>query len=65
MILLFLSNYLGIFSDLYILFAIPVALITIYSMIILYKNVNNAGKTSNILRISMAAGLIIFIIALI
>ena len=65
MILLFLPNYLGIFNNWYILFAIPVALITLYSIIILYKDINNAGKTSNILRISMAAGLIIFILALI
>ena len=65
MILLFLPNYLGIFNNWYILFAIPVVLITLYSIIILYKDINNAGKTSNILRISMAAGLIIFILALI
>ncbi len=65
MIMLFLPNYLGIFNNWYILFALPVALITLYSIIILYKDINNAGKTSNILRISMAAGLIIFILALI
>jgi geranylgeranylglycerol-phosphate geranylgeranyltransferase len=66
MILLFLPSYLGIFSNnWYIYSAVPVALITVYSIIILYKNINNAGKTSNILRITMAAGLIIFIIALI
>jgi len=65
MIMFFIPSYLGIFSDWYIIFAIPVAIITIYSIILLYKDVNNAWKTSNILRITMAAGLIIFIIALI
>jgi geranylgeranylglycerol-phosphate geranylgeranyltransferase len=65
MILFFLPSYLGIFNYWYLIFAIPVALITIYSIIILYQDINNAGKTSNILRISMAAGLIIFIVALI
>jgi geranylgeranylglycerol-phosphate geranylgeranyltransferase len=65
MVLLFLPNYLGLFSYWYIFLAIPVAIITIYSTIILLKDVNNAGKTSNILRISMAAGLVIFIVALI
>ena len=65
MIMFFLPAYLGIFNYWYLIFAIPVAIITIYSVIILFKDVNNAGKTSNILRISMAAGLIIFIIALI
>lgn len=65
MILLFLPNYLGLFNYWYILLAIPVALITIYSIIILYRDVNNAGKTSNILRISMAVGLVVFIVALI
>ena len=64
-IIFFIPGYLGIFNYWYIIFATPVALITIYSVIILFKDVNNAGKTSNILRISMAAGLIIFIIALI
>ena len=65
MILLFLPNYLGLFNYWYIYLAIPVVIITIYSIILLISDVNNAGKTSNILRISMAAGLIIFIIALI
>jgi len=65
MIMFFIPSYLGIFSDWYIIFAIPVAIITIYSIILLYKDVNNAWKTANILRITMAAGLIIFIIALI
>jgi geranylgeranylglycerol-phosphate geranylgeranyltransferase len=65
MILFFLPAYLGIFRYWYLFFAIPVAIITIYSVFILYIDVNNAGKTSNILRISMAAGLIIFIVALI
>lgn len=65
MVLLFLPNYFGLFSYWYIFLAIPVAIITAYSTIILLKDVNNAGKTSNILRISMAAGLVIFIVALI
>jgi len=65
MVFLFLPNYFGLFSYWYIFLAIPVAIITIYSIIILLKDVNNAGKTSNILRISMAAGLVIFIVALI
>lgn len=65
MVLLFLPNYFGLFSYWYIFLAVPVAIITIYSTIILLKDVNNAGKTSNILRISMAAGLVIFIVALI
>jgi 4-hydroxybenzoate polyprenyltransferase len=65
MILLFLPNYLGLFNYWYIFLAIPVAIITIYSLILIIKDVNNAGKTSNILRITMAAGLIIFIVALI
>ncbi len=65
MVMFFIPGYIGLFSYWYIILAIPVTLLTIYSILILLKDINNAGKTSNILRITMAAGLIIFILALI
>ncbi len=51
-IMFFIPAYLRIFGLFYIVFAIPIAIITIYGIIILFRDVNNAGKTSNILRIT-------------
>jgi geranylgeranylglycerol-phosphate geranylgeranyltransferase len=64
LILLFLPPFINIFSIWYLLFAIPIAIITIYAISLSLKNVNNSGKTTDILRISMLQGLILFMIAI-
>ena len=65
LIMLFLPFFWGIFSSIwYLVFAIPVALITIYAISLTLMNVKNAGKTTNILRFAMLQGLILFIVAI-
>ena len=65
LIMLFLPFFWGIFSSVwYLVFATPVALITIYAISLTLMNVKNAGKTTNILRFAMLQGLILFIVAI-
>jgi geranylgeranylglycerol-phosphate geranylgeranyltransferase len=64
-ILVFIPVIYGMFNRWYLYLAIIVTIITIYAIIILFNDIKNAGKSSDILRISMALGLILFIIAII
>jgi len=64
-VLLFLPVFYGVFSSWYLYLALLVAFITMYAMIIILHDVENAGKSTNILRVSMVLGLILFIIAII
>jgi geranylgeranylglycerol-phosphate geranylgeranyltransferase len=65
--LLFLPVFYNVFmfSDLYVFFAFILAFIAMYSIILLLQDVKNAGKSSDILRVSMALGLILFLLAII
>jgi len=65
--LLFLPVFYNefMFSDWYVFLAFIVAFITMYAIIILIHDIKNAGKSSDILRISMALGLILFLLAII
>jgi geranylgeranylglycerol-phosphate geranylgeranyltransferase len=64
MVLLFLPFFLNMFTSiLYVFLAMFIVLITAYGIILSLLDVKNAGKTSEILRISMVMGLILFLIA--
>jgi geranylgeranylglycerol-phosphate geranylgeranyltransferase len=64
-VLLFLPVLYGIFNNWYFYLALVVAFVTMYAIILILYNVENAGKSSDILRVSMVLGLILFIIAII
>lgn len=53
------------FSEWYVFLAFIVAIVTIYAIIILIQDIKNVGKSSEILRVSMALGLILFLFAII
>jgi geranylgeranylglycerol-phosphate geranylgeranyltransferase len=53
------------FSEWYVFLAFIVAFVTMYAIIILIQDVKNVGKSSEILRVSMALGLILFLLAII
>ena len=65
--LLFLPVFydMFMFSKWYVYLALLVAFVAIYAMILLLHDVKNAGKSSDILRVSMALGLILFVLAII
>jgi geranylgeranylglycerol-phosphate geranylgeranyltransferase len=63
-IILFLPYFYGLFSIWYELFAIPLALFTIYALSLSLFDLGNVGKTAEILRIIMILGLILFIFAI-
>ena len=63
-ILLFVPYFYGLFNIWYELLAIPLALFTIYSTSLSLFDLNNVGKTAEMLRITMILGLILFIIAI-
>jgi len=62
--LLFIPFFYGIYGMWYGLLAIPLTLFTIYALYLSFVEVKNAGKTTELLRLSMIFGLILFIIAI-
>ena len=63
--LLFLPFFLDIFTSIwYVFLALLVALVTVYAIILSLFDVKNAGKSSEILRLSMILGLALFIVAI-
>ncbi len=63
-ILLFIPFFYGLYSIWFGLLAIPLILFTLYSLYITFLDLKNVGKTTEMLRISMIFGLILFIIAI-
>ncbi len=65
--LLFLPVFYSVFmfSEWYVFLALIVAFVAVYAIILILHDVKNAGKSSDILRVSMALGLIIFLLAII
>jgi geranylgeranylglycerol-phosphate geranylgeranyltransferase len=63
-ILLVIPFFYGFFSIWYGLMAIPLILFTLYSLSLSFLNFKNVGKTTEMLRMSMIFGLILFIIAI-
>lgn len=62
--LLFIPFINGLYSIWYGLLAIPLTLFTLYGLSLSFFNIKNAGKTTEMLRLSMIFGLILFIIAI-
>lgn len=63
-IIFFVPFFIGLFSIVYVLLAIPLALFTIYAIFISFIDLKNVGKTAEMLRITMIIGLILFIVAI-
>lgn len=63
-ILIFIPFFYGLFSIYYGLLAIPLVIFTLYALSISLLNTKNVGKTTEMLRLSMIFGLILFIIAI-
>jgi len=62
--LLFIPFFYGLFSFLYGFLAVPLVLFTIYALSLSIWDLKNVSKTTELLRISMIFGLILFIIAI-
>jgi geranylgeranylglycerol-phosphate geranylgeranyltransferase len=63
-IILFIPFFYGLYSIWYGLMAIPLTIFTIYSLFISLLDLKNVGKTTELLRVSMIFGLVLFIIAI-
>ncbi len=63
-ILLVIPFFYGFFSIWYGIMAIPLILFTLYSLSLSFLDFKNVGKTTEMLRISMIFGLVLFIIAI-
>jgi geranylgeranylglycerol-phosphate geranylgeranyltransferase len=64
MIIFFVAFFIGLFNIWFGLLAIPVALFTIYAILISFFDLKNVGKTAEMLRITMILGLFLFIVAI-
>jgi len=63
-LMLFIPFFYGFYSIWYGLLAIPLTIFTIYALSLSFTDIKNAGKTTELLRVSMIFGLILFIIAI-
>ncbi len=61
---LFIPFFYGLYSIWYGLIAIPLTIFTLYALSLSFLDLKNAGKTTEMLRVSMIFGLILFIIAI-
>ena len=61
---LFIPFFYGLYSLWYGLMAIPLTIFTIYALSLSFLDLKNSGKTTEMLRVSMIFGLILFFIAI-
>jgi len=64
-IFLFIPGLIGIFPEYYLILILPVQAILIYSIILPLINIENTGKTADLLLITIAMGLPVFLFSII
>jgi len=64
-IFLFIPGLIGIFPEYYLILILPVQVILIYSIILPLINIENTGKTADLLLITIAMGLPVFLFSII
>ena len=60
---LFMPGFIGIFPIFYLLLISPVQIILIYSIILSVKKIENTGRSADLLLITFALGLLVFLIS--